>query len=1756
MATSKNKYSYQDYTVAWICALPLEIAAATAMLDETHPSLPAKPNDDNQYVLGRIYAHNVVISCLPCGVYGTTSATTVATQMRSSFESIRFFLMVGIGGGAPSKKDDIRLGDVVVSRPTRDLGGVVQYDFGKAISGGRFQRIGVLNKPPPVLLSAISILQATSMSKPNNISSLITEMATRDDHMSRTFAYPGEDQDILFDHEYDHPESEETCRHCDKKRLIKRPSRAGPEPLIHYGLIASGNQVVKDGHVRDKMVRELGVLCFEMEAAGLMDNFPCLVVRGICDYSDSHKNKQWQNYAAAAAAAYTKQLLSVIHTNQVSDTPPVNMNVSLYTGDTPFRVRPSTEMVLHRNIDEKLLRRISSYDHEKVQRKLSQKRLVGTTQWFLDHPDFAAWLAEKGPFNLWCSGKIGSGKTMIATAVVEAVKYRSSKPNSPTVFFYCDYEHSDGPDASYIISSFIKQLCEFLYKTSGHYLGEIVQDLRKFFGPRRIQPDFDEIQDFFTKLFYAMPGTTYIVDGIDALSEVHASRFLKLIQRLFCSPEASKQSRILLLSRDQIPGYINIDTFIPGIRRISTTQNIVQDIKIYIETSIFDKMMYRKLTGDGELLEDIKKILLSESSDMFLWVYLQLEILWDTCHTDAEIRSALATLPKDIEETYRRCVGRIDFQNKWALKVLKWVSFANRPLHIEELREAVAFDCTDTEWDANKKPQSEFIIGCCANLVVMDHSDKCVRFAHSSVKQYLEEDRNKITAERCIPGYPTETNGDLECGEYCVSYLSLLDFSLQIIKSAAETPPIAVPSPISIAKTVSGTGTRLSKLFFPQLRSQKSSVSISFRTIHTPAAPNRNQYTLLDYVVTNWALHTKQLSRTSSAWEKFEQLATCFNETWNFHPWVPGGRSKESQLHGLFGWAVKEQHKPLLSIVHDSGPLLRKVCDLPLVGEGLPALHIASKLGYRDIIEILLKLCDVNNVDQDGCTPLHYAASRGHTEVARLLLLQKEIKLDVNSKFQCTPLWIAASNGHEGVVSLLIENGANVEVKDSVDGRSPLSSAVKNGRYLMVGLLLEKGANMESRDASSHTPLTLAIIDRDKAMIDLLLNNGAKLDTKFKYTQPLLLWAAENSLPVLLKLYIEKCTSRTYQSAELATSSAKNGHEVVLKLLLGKGKWYDLEDLLLLAAQNGHEEVVKLLLENGATPYADVKHPRPLRSAVTNGHERVVKLLFKHTQRRIVRQLVPLAVENGHEAVVQFLLQQASNHDYHDLLSLAVRHGHEVLVRIFLDKVPIYYSQELLLLAEKYQHDKVVNIFFEIVTAYGFPNLLPWAAENGCTMTVKLLLENGADPDTKDKHGATPLYLAAGLGYEAVVKLLLERGADPNVKKDNKSWTPLFWAASSGHEEITRLLLENGADLDATVHNGQNALFLAISNGHAAVVNLLLERGASLEFRDQDGQPPLSCAIKNWNEAIISLLLEKEARLDFQSPDYLPFLLVALEKGHEALIQALLSDIICLNIQDEKDYNERTPLHYVVAKAHEAGAELLLKSGANPNIKDQKGRTPLHHATETYQEISMKLLLEHSADPNIVDHNGRTPLHFAAGGRYIAELGIQRSLRYLPSMSSWLQERDEIQQKTSIKLLLEYNADPNIKDHSGRTPLHYAVEGQQSSVKLLIEVGSGRTPLHHAAYNGVGREVIELLLEHGADPNAKDGRRQTPLHYAVMRGNMEASQRLLQYGATPRQSLQYQDFSRLRRSRELLIPNTRQRRRALEDELRRATKSS
>lgn len=196
----------------------------------------------------------------------------------------------------------------------------MQIDLGKETVSG-FKRTGSLTRTPTVILTALTGLRSKHYLEPSSIVQYIEEMNEKHPKLRKECRYQGKDFDRLFEADHEHIQAKNNnCQKCDPVQEVEREERDSDEPVIHYGMIASGNQVIKNGLVRDALQEEYGIICFEMEAAGLMNDFPCLVIRGICDYSDSHKNKRWQAWAAASAAAYAKELLDNIQPVEVEET--------------------------------------------------------------------------------------------------------------------------------------------------------------------------------------------------------------------------------------------------------------------------------------------------------------------------------------------------------------------------------------------------------------------------------------------------------------------------------------------------------------------------------------------------------------------------------------------------------------------------------------------------------------------------------------------------------------------------------------------------------------------------------------------------------------------------------------------------------------------------------------------------------------------------------------------------------------------------------------------------------------------------------------------------------------------------------------------------------------------------------------------------------------------------------------------------------------------------------------------------------------------------------------------------------------------------------------------------------------------------------------------------------------------------------------------------------------------------------------------
>jgi nucleoside phosphorylase len=299
---------FEHYTVAWIAPLEIEAQAAWYMFDHVHQgNFNVNRGDDYLYMAGDINGHNVIIATFPAGHnYGVGSAAALASQVKKSFPNLWFGLLVGVAAGLPNLSRvpprDIRLGDVLVGVGDGDDAGLVSYGLGKEMSDGfQLLRRGAQAKTETVVRSAVGIIKTLTPMQGNVFLRYYDSIKDKM-HTNGTFADPGQEKDQLYQTVTDGENS--------VTQLVERtPRQVSERTKVWYGLIGSGDKLMKNAKKRDELRDKFNLIGLEMEAAGTMNTIPVGVIRGVCDYGDEQKNKEWQPYAAAMAAAYAKALL-------------------------------------------------------------------------------------------------------------------------------------------------------------------------------------------------------------------------------------------------------------------------------------------------------------------------------------------------------------------------------------------------------------------------------------------------------------------------------------------------------------------------------------------------------------------------------------------------------------------------------------------------------------------------------------------------------------------------------------------------------------------------------------------------------------------------------------------------------------------------------------------------------------------------------------------------------------------------------------------------------------------------------------------------------------------------------------------------------------------------------------------------------------------------------------------------------------------------------------------------------------------------------------------------------------------------------------------------------------------------------------------------------------------------------------------------------------------------------------------------------
>ncbi|GES63994.1 purine and uridine phosphorylase [Aspergillus terreus] len=1004
----QSPFSNEQYTVGWISTLPIEMAAAKGMFDEEHgsPQTPSAEADLNAYLLGRIGHFNVVVACLPRDQVGSVSAAVAARDMLSTFPRVRFGLLVGIGAGLPDDDNDIRLGDVVISSD-KASGGVVVYDFGKRLADGSFESISTLNRPPRLLSSALVQMEAAHFTRKNHVSHYIDGMLVKYPYMRQRYRRPAQETDRLFRSDYLHV-SGSTCKDCDASAEVQRESRLHDDPMIHYGTIATGDSVIKHSPTREELRQKHNAIGLDMEASGLMNNYPCIVIRGISDYADSHKNDHWHAYAAAAAAACAKELLQYVERKKV--------DIASAAKDVLNEVCEHVSVVRNTLVTEqirKTLDWITTLDFAVEQRSII--KTPGTGSWFIRSPKFEEWLHGQR-CTLFCHGIPGAGKTVMCSIIIDFLEARFQyDANIKVTFLFCSHQPRHDQTVAHLLLCLLRQLA-----CKGGVLSSHIQDLYRMHCHHASASLKDEvISNALAATARSYDKVFIIIDGMDEYHPLKPEEREMLLYELFKLQERSAVN-ILVTSRF-IPEIAHIFKDLPSLE----IRACGGDVLSYASSRI-PALARGAISQYPEVEDEIKKHLVERVDGMFLLARLHLDHLMGFT-TIGQVKEALTSLrsgEEGLSEAYDQAMNRIQSQphpcRQMAIEILAWLTFSKRALHQSELQHALATRANSCELQAKLIPTTESIVSLCAGLVVCQKPDGIVCLAHYTMKEYLQRS-------------PFVHDAEVTITRKCVAYLSLKVFSEWTCSSTAEYIR------------------RIDEYPFYDY-------SVKYWGAHAAMALRKAseiQEAIFNFLENECLITTAiqaRVIRPSRSDKEFEERAESLRaEFWD--------RSAASHLRvkGIHLAAFYGLNKIILHYL-DTGEDME-------VGDsyGYTPLIYAVKVDVFMVELFLANGAEINVTDRDRMSALCYAAAAGNLHLTQILLDEgAEINVHYTSyEDEGSTLLLAQRSGNKEVVRLLLHKASDINFANPC-GMTALwagaySAVAYSGNEQLVRLLIESG---------------------------------------------------------------------------------------------------------------------------------------------------------------------------------------------------------------------------------------------------------------------------------------------------------------------------------------------------------------------------------------------------------------------------------------------------------------------------------------------------------------------------------------------------------------------------------------------------------------------------------------------------------------------------------------------------------------------------
>ena len=901
-----------------------------------------------------------------------------------------------------------------------------------------------------------------------------------------------------------------------------------------------------------------------------------------------------------------------------------------------------------------------------------------------------------------------------------------------------------------------------------------------------------------------------------------------------------------------------------------------------------------------------------------------------------DLKESLQRLPEDLDRTYDDALERIKNQDSRkvarAEQVLKLINCANRPLRLEELRQALSIREGDTSLDTDALPRAESLISTCCGLVVVEDESQIVRLVHYTAEEYFTRKAERYRNP--------EAHAFFACT--LITYLSFTQFEGWSLEDAARREQENLEKDLKSTDNVQASELCMTKFLRDNVLVSYGAESLSYHArkaftnfAYDPSScstPNSMQNSKADAL---WTLNRLMLDFL----QKQDSIA-CLNEAVNFCL----SRSKK------FNWSYSVY-----------GPT------------NVTGLHMAALFGIKHLVDYYLyQGANIDARDSDGNTALHKASENGHVAVVQVLL---DSGATVSLQDTCgrdALLW-AVFNNRLSVARLLLQNGADSRAcTSSYEHKTSYDYATMYGYEEMLEILVRHESDVSGVHERMKSALYRASEYRQEGVVRLLIRRAKDWNIPKQHLTVAMALTAKSGSVALMKMLFDagavvnppllllgdsppeinlplheavnsdhpNCVTWLLANGADANALGAEGDSALVEIC--RKHFYSIFYMIPIAPyplRNVYTiPIVHHLLENGADPsMVDTKFGRTsLEWAVIAGDADIVRRLLQREECSGEQRSLMLYLTNIYHSM------ERTNDEYVDQL-LCEEQVHELgtLSRLLLIDIP---------------------------------------ADRGYERVVRKFLEIGASLEVEDPWGMTALHLAGQKGHVAIVELLLAKGANINSGDLTKDVTPLMIAARAGNTDIVELLLRRGADIGAfseACFYGCSALAQAIGQGHIATATLLLEKGANPngQFRGSDRSTLFHHVARNRRDYDYDYDYSTRKQTSRQpsvfglSPDLVRSTVdVLLKKGAD---------------QEATDTDDRTPLALAVRWCNLGVARLLTERGANLEARDTDDRTPLALAARWYNLGVAQLLMERGANLEAKDKFGCTPLVLAVSNGYL-----------------------------------------------------------------------------------------------------------------------------------------------------------------------------